>query len=469
MKILSQSLKSVESKPQRGTVKEDTNIARGMELKATVIDSSISKVRIMLENGRQLSAKSSVPFENFINEKLVFKVIADEGGVVIRPKLQDANIRHELDMKTGRLIASLGLQDNHESREIIHDMMKLEIPVTKNNFRAISENSRALEVLKALGEEEVLALKSAVAKAEGMELRELGKLIIAEGKGENLKGLIDSLKVASVGRDELLFLLKSGFELSAQNTLNFSGISKGSENILNVFERLDAALTALPADARGAEPGLLPSGESPLVAQHARIKGEIKGLMDDMKLDISKEQAGLGSAKNGVEKLALKLEELIGTAGVKEDSTGELEAVFGKLQLLGELGKAQGYFQLPIKGYEENHVAQLLVKKQREKAPGESERYFALISIGTSNMGNVACKVGYSSSLGYDVVFSLEDERVVRLFKASAQTIDKSLSELGGEAVRISFRLASEKEESRELLGNDRETIQKIPNFDMWV
>ncbi|MZQ75586.1 MAG: hypothetical protein GT589_05430 [Peptoclostridium sp.] len=454
MKIQSQSLKSIESRLEKGARRDELGISKGMEIRATVVDSSLSKVRIMLENGRQLSAKTSVPFENFINEKLVFKVLADEGGLVIRPKLQDANIRHELDMKVSKLIASLGLQDNQESREIVRDMMKLEIPVTKNNFQAISENIKSLEILKMLDKDEVAALKSTVAKAESMELRELGKLVIAESKGENLKGLLDILKAASAGRDELLFMFKNGIKLNVQNTINMSGINDGSVNIATVLEQLGEGLQNMAV-----------SNETPQI----KIKNELVRIMENIVVDFSKEETPQISNKRGLDSLTGKLEELIKADINKAEGAGELESAFGKLQLLSELGKAEGYFQLPLRGQNENHVAQLLVKRERKREQGESERYSALIAIGTSNLGNVACKVGYSASCGYDVEFSLEDERTVRLFKASARAIDKSLSELGGMPVRTSFRLAEDRDDRSELIGNSRDTIQEMPNFDMWV
>lgn len=454
MKIQSQSLKSIESRLEKGARRDDLGISKGMEIRATVVDSSLSKVRIMLENGRQLSAKTSVPFENFINEKLVFKVLADDGGLVIRPRLQDANIRHELDMKVSKLIASLGLQDNQESREIVRDMMKLEIPVTKNNFQAISENIKSLEILKMLDADEVAALKSTVVKAESMELRELGKLVIAESKGENIKGLLDKLKAASAGRDELLFMFKNGIKLNVQNTINMSEMNDGSLNIATVLEQLGEGLQNVAV-----------SNETPQI----KIKNELVKIMENIVVDFSKEETPQISKKIGVDNLTGKLEELIKADTNKAQGAGELEAAFGKLQLLSELGKAEGYFQLPLGGQHENHVAELLVKRERKREPGESERYSALIAIGTSNLGNVACRVAYSASCGYDVEFRLEDERTVRLFKASARAIDKSLSELEGMPVRTSFRLAEDSDDRSELIGNSRDMIQEMPNFDMWV
>ena len=123
---------------------------RGENVRGRVIDVNQNIVLIQTSTGKHFSASTVVPMENFIGQDMSFSVmIGPDGEIVLSPEIDESKRNNLEELKVQDMLVKLGKTPSADNKEIIKDMMKSSIPITKENFEQAKELKFALNILQS--------------------------------------------------------------------------------------------------------------------------------------------------------------------------------------------------------------------------------------------------------------------------------------------------------------------------------
>lgn len=122
---------------------------RGEAVRGRVLDVNENIVLVQSSSGRQFSAKTTVPLDNYIGQDMSFTIILGESGeFLLIPDLEGKESK-ELNFKIIDILSKFGEQLTEENKQIVSQMISSGIPVTKQTFDEIKSLNTSLSSLKA--------------------------------------------------------------------------------------------------------------------------------------------------------------------------------------------------------------------------------------------------------------------------------------------------------------------------------
>ncbi|KDR94165.1 hypothetical protein SAMN02745945_00849 [Peptoclostridium litorale DSM 5388] len=448
------------------------------EIKATVVESNMNNVKLVLENGRQLSVKSNIPLENFLGEKLIFKIVKSENEIVIRPQIQGTAQQREMNMKASKLLRSMNIQDTSQNREIAKEMMKSEVTVNKENFFNIKENINSFEKLKFVIQSNSMDLKGEIENIIQKDIKNVVREIVIGNKGDNVKELSNKTDISSIEKKDLIFLYKNGQAMNMANINALNSFLYNGENIFSVLDSLDNLFDKVfkmrvkDEGDGGRKDGYNGDGETdPALGakengsggalQKEGLQNIIKNLTENTDGDGSK----LAGKKEILKEAAEAIDRLLGGLEMDKDEAFEMETANNKLKFLYDISKTGAYVQIPINDGQSKRLVEMTENKKGKKSKKDHESYSVLFSLDTERFKKVSCRLEYSDIKGIEVIFGLEDEKAVKKFKSNSAMIYEMLQGLNFKNISVNFKKIEECDVVS-VIGQDD---QNFPNFDIWV
>src|SRR5690606_33005167 len=113
-----------------------------------VIDVNQNIVLIQTSNGKEFTANTTIPMENFIGQEMLFNVIFNsEGQMFLRPELNEKEISMMETLKIEDILIQLEKQLPPENKELAAKMLKAGIPLSPENFKELKELTLSLKIL----------------------------------------------------------------------------------------------------------------------------------------------------------------------------------------------------------------------------------------------------------------------------------------------------------------------------------
>ena len=448
------------------------------EIKATVVESSMNNVKLALENGRQISVKSNIPLENFLGEKLMFKIVKSENEIVIRPQIQGTAQQREMNMKASKLLRSINIQDTAQNREIAKEMMKSEITVNKENFLNIKENINSFEKLKFIIQNSTMDLKGEIENIIQKDIKNVVREIVIENKGDNVKELSNKMDISSIEKKDLIFLCKNGQAVNMANINALNSFLYNGENIFGVLDFLDNLFDKVfkmrvkneeNGGAKGGSDGDGETGHALGAKENytgdALQKEELQNIIKNLTRNMDGDGSKLAGKKEVLKEAAETIDRLISGLEMDKDEAFEMETANNKLKFLYDMSKTGAYVQIPIDDGQSKRLVEMTGNKKGKKSKKDHESYSVLFSLDTERFKKVSCRLEYSQMKGIEVIFGLEDEKAVKRFKSNSAMIYEALQGLEFKNISVNFK----KIEECDVVNLTGQEDQGFPNFDIWV
>lgn len=122
---------------------------RGESVRGLVLDVNQNIVLIQSSSGKQFSAKTTIPLDNYLGNEMSFAVIMGENGEYLLVPDLSSKQKSVLNLKIEEILFKFGENANPENKEIISQMIKAGIPVTKENFMQIKEQFNSLKNIQS--------------------------------------------------------------------------------------------------------------------------------------------------------------------------------------------------------------------------------------------------------------------------------------------------------------------------------
>ncbi len=448
------------------------------QIKATVMETNMNNVKLLLENGRQLSAKSNIPLENFLGEKLSFKIVKSENEIAIRPQIQGGAQQREMNMKASKLLRSMNIQDTAQNREIAKEMMKSEVPLSKENFLNIKENINSFEKLKFIIQSGSTDLKGEIENLVQKDIKDVIREIVIENKGENVKNLSEKMDISSIEKKDIIFLHKNGHTANMANINALNAFVYNGENIIGILDKLENLFEQIFKMKTKNEDGKVENNKNEPEGDAGALRGAKEdsksGALQKQKLEniiknLTKNADGDGSKLAGKKEIlkeaADTVDRLLSGLEMDKDETFEMETASQKLKFLYDVSKTGAYVQIPINDGDSKRLMEMTENKKKKKNKRDHEGYSVLFSLDTQKFNKVSCRLEYSELKGLAVVFGLEDENAVKIFKSNTGRIHEMLQSLEINNISVNFKTMEESD----LVKFAGRAAEGFPNFDMWV
>lgn len=515
--------------PQKvsGEINELKN--RGESVRGLVLDISDNMVLIQSSSGKQFSAKTTIPLENYLGQEISFTLIlSPEGELLLVPDL-DKNQKKILDLKIEDILTKFGKQINEENKNIVAEMIKSGMPVTKDSFEEIKSLNLALKTIKNgnyilnLNQEQIetpiddlsksLQIKKDFGqeqKAENFELSknvDLKDIVFLKNIDmlvnlKNLNSISDLFQRVDNGNTDIIGLNEIIENLEKEISHN-KELSQKSDEIAenNVIKNKDSAiLTEMTEEIkanfykedRNVENLSFKDMETlnklnnnllfknlgddlfSLIKNSDNSKEIVLNILKNINKNIQKE---INSRDVDSEDIKLKYEKIseaikeVGQALSKENAlTQRIENdILPKMDILSNLSTRYNFNVVPyILDNKYENVLQFFVKKDAKKKKFLKKDWIVGISINTNNYGLIKTSLKMKQNKNLSIDFIVKDKSVINLIKENENLLLKPIELIGFKNVNINIRDKKD-EPSEKLLDDALYKNSNIKTFEAWV
>lgn len=466
-----------------------------LQIKAKIVGVRGNEVTVMFKNGLEIKATSNIPLENFVGSQILFRLINSEEGLFLRPKIEGKAMEMEMSLKIDDLVNRLEVMGTKENRDIIAEMIKQNIPITKQNFEQVKESIKAFDMISHMSENEINELLSELENPENMEMKDVIKRVIAFKEGTNLSEFIKDVQGLHITKEDIMFLLKNNIKISYENLKNFENFMNQSDDIENLANDIKESLANIDVESGGIEKGFESASQKKSKFEISDFKSldfknfeeesEVKFLNTETKSPdkIKKQLMNIleGYAKNlneenkivpgDIKKDLNEIMKLVKELGdgldgrQKEDFAG----IENRLSLLDKLSNDYMYLQVPFMNEEYKSMTELLFKEKTEKRGRfkNDKSVNVLISLNTKNMDRVdTLLVYYKESL--NLVFNFQNEEIRKVFERKHDQIKNLMKSIGFEDISVMYKVREENSTLMERLRYSNRNDRNL-TFDVWV
>lgn len=477
---------------------------RGEHVKGKVLDVNQNTVLIS-SGGKEFLATSTVPMENFIGEEMLFNIfINDDGSVLLKPDMQKKELNLVKELKLEDLLNTLKQPITGENKEILKEMIKAGIPVTKESFKEIKDLNISLKLVK---EEDFTLISNDKLK---LPLDELVK----QGIEKSSKTDVHQNSISNMALKDILFLKSANITVSAQNikalseiyqnikdkNIDLIGLEKLSHNdkenkinqsfenkedltsnkntqvsdiskeaSFNKFDEISKIQTSnkIGLDSKNQDTEkntLLKSGSS-----ENQNLDKIVNLIKDASiknLDLEKNHQEKNPIKLDFEKIEDNLKLLMDASKDRKDIRDILEKdILPKTELLKNFTKDLSFHIVPfeIKKYE--NIAQYYVKKNKKREENDELRIG--FSIDTYKNGNVRALLTYKNESTMNIDMYFENKSIESKFKKLLPKLDLAIKNLGYSNINLKTQIKLE--ETGPLIEEASYKNINLETFETWV
>lgn len=519
-----------ELAPSRSTADVFEMKNRGEHVRGRVIDVNQNIVLIQSSSGREFTASTVVPMENFIGEEMSFAIlIGSEGELILKPELDEKkqSLLHELKIED--MLYKLNKAVTPENKEIMKNMIQSGIAVNEDSFQEIKNLSLAMRLLQRMPEgqldpqQQEVSIDALMKAEEGSEqaVSSSAKAVLAQEfslkdiitlKGLRLEVNVQNLKAlhqvnqALAGRESDVFGLKKLMEEHFGGKLQRAAEEQiGAEQGDSVFETSAAGIensAEAAADETAESGGILQGDGKPVRSgqrtalesafsspegERERIGGEeaskvsremLKELLSQItkdsvrRLGEKRERGFLDRSseeylKLDVEKLSKDLKTVLSSMSKESELGRSIEReILPKTEIVREFLREFQLNILPFQVDRYENVAQYYVKKNRNKNK-KDEGITVAFSLDTFHHGNVRAMLDYRSDKVISVEISLEDKRFEQPFRQALEELKERLAGLGYTNIALSTSVSEGKKKS--ITEDKIYPNYEAKSFETWV
>ena len=462
---------------------------RGENVRGRVIDVNQNIVLIQTSTGKQFSASTVVPMENFIGQDMSFSVmIGPDGEIVLSPEIDESKRNNLEELKVQDMLVKLGKTLSADNKEIIKDMMKSSIPITKENFEQAKELKFALNILqsddfaidmeqsdleqnisdvikdiqnkkdfgvakqsdttivpKDVSLKDVLLLKNLDLNISPKNINALSQVLnkLNTNSKEDLTGLIDVLNNKNIQNDIEADI--QNINLSLNNKISDKKDSSHIQAFLDTFE--DFSVEDMEILNKNSSNFMFEEFSDEDININKNISNDVQQLnlnskdilemLENVAKNINKKISE--KKENRSEELSVDYEKakddiktVINTLGKESELSKTLEKqVAPKLDILSSMLEKYNYNVIPFKT-EQNYenTLQYFVKKDKKSLKKQDEINIG-VSLDTKNYGNVKTMVNYNKNKTIKLDFITQDKKVKTLFDNNFAQLKSILKTIG--------------------------------------
>ncbi|EHL17252.1 hypothetical protein HMPREF9630_00419 [Peptoanaerobacter stomatis] len=515
-----------EFMPQKpsGEVNELNN--RGENVRGRIIDVNQNIVLIQTSTGKQFSATTTVPMENFVGQEMSFALmIGLDGELLLKPEIDEKNQKTLVDLKIEDMLNKLGKQITPDNKELIKQMMKASMPINKEQFEEIKELNFAMnllksdefavnlengdneknlnELLKELQTRKDFGLTNKSETAVLNKETDLKDILLLKNLGlkvnvNNLKSLYDVLNKANVKQDDIIGMnnlindkeFSRNLRSELENITNIQVEQKDENNFVKTtnvllenaeklsfkeMENLNKAFKNI--EFKDFSENILTDTIKESV-KNPKLQKEIKS--DEITEMLKNIEKGLIKKiqQNGkynksdlqveYEKAKEEIKDIISIFSSQSDTAKAIEKqVLPKLDLLMNMAEKYNYNVIPFKvGENYENVLQYYMKKGKKSLKKQDEINVGL-SIDTMNYGNVKAMVNYDKKDSLKLDFYTQDKNVKNLFDNNISKLKDILKTIGFSNININVRVNENK--SHKLINDVLFDDKNLKSFEMWI
>ncbi|RKD34415.1 flagellar hook-length control protein FliK [Thermohalobacter berrensis] len=438
-------------------IKNEKSIAlsKGTVIRAKVIEINGEYVTLDLGHGNILKGKTNIPLKEELGKTLRFFIKDANDSKIIMTPLNNENVNtmdNEENLKT--VLLKNNLEINEENLEILKNLFKYKMPVNRETINRIRVLINKIIGLSNLKEDENIEV---MGNSKDILNESLEKLIKVKVKGNINNEMKNQLSLAnkSVLKDmfnnitsdykekkviyqlikRVVFLLKADMKISINSFKFLSEILEGK----NPIEKdIDAIINLLKEKISDKE--LINKASKIIEGVNVKFNNEDK---ENIKNYYQKLNEIINNIKDILEK----------NRKISKEVLNKFEQIQSKIDFINRLNENGTFLYIPITLNNKNKKGQQLFILNKKRLKRNSNDFKVFISLNTKNLNkvNILCHLNQSN---LNVIFNLENEGIIKLFKEKQENLKNKLSEYGFN-VNIKFKV-KEKTDPLDLFSEDR-------------
>lgn len=482
--------------------------SRGENIRGRVIDVNQNIVLIQTSNGKEFTANTTIPMENFIGQEMLFNVIFNsEGQMFLRPELNEKEISMMETLKIEDILIKLGKQLTPENKELAAKMLKAGIPLSPENFKELKELTLSLKILSQNlpaeynEEQSKMPLQVLLKEVENSEKTQIhlkdralnsssltsekllmeiesGKLQKNEVKTAKSNGqYIDSIKnkdseyMTRLNPKQLtendhikdivtIKLINQPVSLQNMKALNqittllsspdldITGFKDAMENIKKEYPDIEFSDEDVRSIIRNIESQI----EKKIIPDN---KTADKTLKEDLRIDYVKFEENLH-----------KLISILSNKGDIKTKAFE-EEVLPRINLLNEMEKHLNYNILSFNIDKYHNKAEYYLKKRSSSKEKQDQGTTVAFSINTYRIGNIKALLTQKSLDQIEVNISVENKLYKQKIDAGLPLLEAGLRSAGFKSITLNSRvnIINEEDPLNEIIYKNSEN----KSFETWV
>lgn len=208
--------------------REKLTFELGEKFLARIVDAGEEEILLKLLDGWKFTAKLKNPLDYVPNGLIKFQVEAFEDGNLILKLLQEQSSKKVQEDSIQEFLKNSNMNLNKEDSDILREMVKHNIPLTKENISYIKNIDNLMQkihnedYINNFIDKYLYSKGITLDSQEGSEIKNL------------LKGFFASLEKLNL--DDVLILYENNIDISKENIDGFINVFKGSKDIFTLLK-----------------------------------------------------------------------------------------------------------------------------------------------------------------------------------------------------------------------------------------
>lgn len=499
---------------------DNKTLKEGMTIKARILEVNDSNVKILLENGEVLEAKTLINMEELKNKLTTFFIKSFGDGKLILSLANNedlnlighsnANLDEAAEAFLNNILITNNLPNNEKSLQLLKSMVKFKLPLNRENIDGLIKILDKIDGLAGIGEDERIYTVKSTKSPTSENIMKFMK--ISQNIGghnveidSNLKPLnMDNGMVNNSQEEAVLFDVTENTN-NSQDKVGLFDITENANNtqgkveLVDVTEIIKPKLETIFLNNMSKEAlinkivflsklgmdmtleniekinSLIDNNEGlvkPLIELLTYLNGneqELDGISEESKnlnLELIKVGKENKLSKEDVKDFFRSFKEVIdqlpdhikSNKSLFKELETRLDNFLSKLELESKMNHYYTFIHIPIEFSKEKDNSNLIIAKKKNRL--NNNNYSVYISLNTKSLKKVEvyCNISYEEVQADFIIEKEYREYFINRFKV----LSKSLNSLGFEKIKLNIKDKDEEENMLNLfLEND------LPNYNL--
>ncbi|TRW28603.1 hypothetical protein FL857_00525 [Criibacterium bergeronii] len=509
--------------PQKTSGNAQELNAKGEFVRGKIVDVNQNMVLIQTSTGKQFSATTTIPVENYIDQEMAFTILMGEDGqILLKPEIDETGLNKQLNLKVEDILLKMGKQITPENKELVKQMMSSSIPITLENFDELRETMFSANILQSKefsydlkqGDSE-LNLNQLVKQLqmrkdfnvagenttsqlpEGLNVKDflLLKNLGIEANINNIKALYDIFQKIDLGKTDLTgiksMLASAGFFENVKNEIDLA--TNQNLNILTNEQKsqIETLKSNLPNTSKMefvSDKELTQFKFPDLASLIGRDSKLIKGsfernlalseVIDTLKEIDTKLTKNINSdGQNSKEQLSIdyksvknELKTVSEMLGRNSDISQFIDKqIMPKLDVLANMQDRYNYNIIPLQIQNQDNVLQFYSKKKPATRKNEDAPLNIGLCLNTKNYGIIKSMLSYKKGQMLNIDFYTQDIKTKNYFQNNIKQLNDTLKQMGFYNLNITVQQSLPMSKSKEMIDDVLYDNKEMKSFELWI
>lgn len=474
------------------------------QIKAQILDVKLNEITIKLPNGKEFTAPSNIPLENFIGEEMFFTILDSGNELVLRPKIVGGLQERENYIKIEKLLNSFSIPVTKENVKLIRDMLSQNLSINKETIQNVKENIRAFHFLE---KSDVVFKENNFLENfnfEKLPIKNLVKNIFSNNNSFGFSEIKDLINSSNLKQKDIVFLIKNNLDINYENLRNLEELSNQDKKLNQIIENFTKEVflkNEISKDNPSLEEKIndnifdefenfdiinkkIEKNENENLSKDKNlIENEYKNINIDLKTNqkvqiLVKQLNSLGiNIDEGIfdlktfESQILELKENINEI-VNTKNYPMIEELSSKLNFLTQMGNEYMYLQVPFQFKEYKNLLEILWESNKKSGNKRKSRnaISVFISLETQKFNKIQSILEYKiRERELNLKFLFKEQKNLMDFKKNLPILENLIIKTGINIENISLILRDIKKDDINLLKEIIRADKYKGNFDIWV